>query len=144
MVLAITTEQEHLADAVSRFAARHAPIEKTRASFDSIAAGELPPWWEEFTAHGFHAVHLPEDAGGQGGTLTDMACVIEAAAAALLPGPLLSTATAGAVAGLADDSAAALLADLAGGTPAAVVLPEDSAVRVVRDGAGWRLSGSIG
>ena len=37
-------------------------------SFDSIAAGELPPWWEEFTAHGFHAVHLPEQVGGQGGT----------------------------------------------------------------------------
>ena len=28
MVLAITTEQEHLAEAVSRFAARHAPIDK--------------------------------------------------------------------------------------------------------------------
>ena len=68
MVLAITTEQEQLADAVGRFAARHAPIDKTRAAFDTIAAGELPPWWEEFTAHGFHAVHLPEVAGGQGGT----------------------------------------------------------------------------
>ena len=60
MALAITAEQEQLVDAVSRFATRHAPIEKTRAMFDSIAAGELPPWWEEFTAHGFHAVHLPE------------------------------------------------------------------------------------
>jgi alkylation response protein AidB-like acyl-CoA dehydrogenase len=141
---AITIEQEQLAEAVSQFAARHAPIDKTRAALDSIAAGELPIWWEEFTAHGFHAVHLPEDAGGQGGTLADMACVIEAAAAALLPGPLLSTATAGAVAGLADDSAAALLADLAAGTTAAVVLPEDSAVQAVRDAAGWRLRGTIG
>ncbi|BBY64079.1 acyl-CoA dehydrogenase [Mycolicibacterium helvum] len=140
---AITIEQEQLAEAVSQFAARHAPIDKTRAALDSIAAGELPTWWEEFTANGFHAVHLPEAAGGQGGTLADMACVIEAAAAALLPGPLLSTATASAVASLADDSAAALVADLAGGAPAAVVLPEDSHVQAVRDGAGWRLSGSI-
>ena len=123
---AITIEQEQLAEAVTQFAARHAPIDKTRAALDSIAAGELPTWWEEFTANGFHAVHLPEEAGGQGGTLADMACVIEAAAAALLPGPLLSTATASAVASLADDSAAALVADLAGGAPAAVVLPEDS------------------
>ena len=91
---------------MTQFAARHAPIDKTRAALDSIAAGELPTWWEEFTAHGFHAVHLPEEAGGQGGTLADMACVIEAAAAALLPGPLLSTATASAVASLADESAA--------------------------------------
>ena len=98
MAVAITAEQEQLVDAVDQFVARHAPIDKTRAAFDSIAAGELPPWWEEFTAQGFHAVHLAETVGGQGGTLADMACVIEAASAGLLPGPLLSTATASAVA----------------------------------------------
>jgi alkylation response protein AidB-like acyl-CoA dehydrogenase len=142
MVLAITTEQERLADAVSRFAARHAPIEKTRASFDSLAAGELPPWWEEFTAHGFHAVHLPEEVGGQGGTLTDLACVIETAAAGLLPGPLLSTAIASAVANSADESGAELLADLVAGATAAVVLPEHSDVRAIRNEESWRLTGS--
>ena len=142
MVLAITAEQEHLVDAVSRFAARHAPIDKTRAAFDSIASGELPPWWQEFTAHGFHAVHLPEAVGGQGGTLADLACVIETAAAALLPGPVLSTATASAVAALADESAAPLIADLAAGATAVVVLPEDADVDAVRDADGWRLSGT--
>jgi 3-oxochol-4-en-24-oyl-CoA dehydrogenase len=142
MVLAITTEQEQLADAVSRFAARHAPIEKTRASFDSIAAGDVPHWWEELTAHGFHAVHLCEEVGGQGGTLADLGCVIEAAAAALLPGPLLSTATASAVTSLADGSAASVVADLAAGATAAVVLPEHSEIRAVRHETGWRLSGS--
>jgi alkylation response protein AidB-like acyl-CoA dehydrogenase len=142
MVLAVTAEQEDLSDAVSRFAARHAPIDKTRAAFDSIAAGELPSWWEEFTAHGFHAVHLPESAGGQGGTLGDLACAIETAAATLLPGPVLSTAAASAVAALADDSAASLLAELAAGATAVAVLPEDSDVRAVRQDDGWRLSGS--
>jgi alkylation response protein AidB-like acyl-CoA dehydrogenase len=142
MALAITTEQEHLADAVGRFAARHAPIEKTRAAFDSIAAGELPPWWEELTANGFHAVHLPEAVGGQGGTLTDLACVIETAAATLLPGPLLSTATASAVALLADESGASLVADSAAGATSAVVLPDHSGVQAVRQADGWRLSGS--
>jgi alkylation response protein AidB-like acyl-CoA dehydrogenase len=144
MTLPITIEQEQLAQAVTQFAARHAPIDKTQAALDSIAAGELPTWWEEFTANGFHAVHLPEGAGGQGGTLADTACVIEAAAAALLPGPLLSTVSASAVASLADDSAATLVADLAGGATAVVVLPEDSRVRAVADGSGWRLTGSIG
>jgi alkylation response protein AidB-like acyl-CoA dehydrogenase len=142
MVLTVTAEQEDLSDAVGRFAARHAPIDKTRAAFDSIAAGELPSWWEEFTAHGFHAVHLPESVGGQGGTLGDLACVIEAAAAALLPGPVLSTAAASAVAALADDSAASLLAELATGATAVVVLPENSDVRAIRQIDGWRLSGS--
>jgi len=142
MVLAVTAEQEDLSDAVGRFAARHAPIDKTRAAFDSIAAGELPSWWEEFTAHGFHAVHLPESAGGHGGTLSDLACVIETAASALLPGPVLSTAAASAVAALADNSATSLLAELAAGATAVVVLPDDSDVRAVTQTDGWRLSGS--
>jgi 3-oxochol-4-en-24-oyl-CoA dehydrogenase len=142
MVLAVTSEQEHLIDAVSRFAARHAPIDKTRAAFDSIAAGEIPSWWQEFIAHGFHAVHLPDSAGGQGGTLSDLACVIETAAAALLPGPLLSTVTAGAIATLANHSAAPLLAELAAGATAVAVLPEHSTVRAIREANAWRLSGS--
>jgi 3-oxochol-4-en-24-oyl-CoA dehydrogenase len=144
MALAITAEQEQLVDAVSRFATRHAPIDKTRAAFDSIAAGELPPWWPEFVGHGFHAVHLPEDIGGQGGSQVDLACVVEAAAAALLPGPLLSTVTASAVASLADASVKPLLTRLAEGATAVVILPEHSDVRAVSDGNSWRLNGSSG
>ena len=144
MTLAITAEQEHLVDAVSRFATRHAPIDKTRAAFDSIAAGELPSWWSEFVVHGFHAVHLPVDIGGQGGSLVDMACVVEAAAAALLPGPQLSTVTASAVARLADASAKPLLTELAEGATAVVILPEHSDVHAVSHGDAWRLSGSSG
>src|SRR6201996_4370512 len=144
MALAITAEQEQLVDAVSRFAARHAPIDATRAAFDSIAAGELPPWWPEFVEHGFHAVHLPVDIGGHGGSLVDMACVVEAAAAALLPGPLLSTVTASAVAGLGDASAKPLLTDLAAGATAVVILPEHGDIHAVRDGALWRLNGLSG
>jgi 3-oxochol-4-en-24-oyl-CoA dehydrogenase len=142
MAMAITVEQEQLVDAVDQFVARHAPIDKTRAAFDSIAIGQLPPWWEEFTARGFHAVHLADDIGGQGGTLADMACVVEAAAAGLLPGPLLSTVTASAVADLADVSGAQLLADLAAGATAAVILPEHSDIRAVAQRNGWRLDGS--
>src|SRR6201992_3036135 len=100
MALAITVEQEQLVDAVTRFAARHAPIDTTRAAFGSIAAGDLPSWWPEFVDSGFHAVHLPVHVGGQDGTLAEMACGVEAAAAALLPGPLRGTGTASAGAGV--------------------------------------------
>src|SRR5580700_3073196 len=144
MALAITVEQEQLVDAVSRFATRHAPIDKTRAAFGSIAAGELPSWWPEFVGSGFHAVHLPGHVGGQDGTLADMACVVEAAAAALLPGPLLSTVTASAVASLADASAKPLLTDLAAGATAVVILPEHCDVLAMPEGASWQLSGSSG
>ena len=104
VTIALTPEQQQLAEAVTQFAARHAPIEKTRRTFDTLAAGELPQWWDDFVVNGFHAVHLPEEIGGQGGTLMDTACVVEAAATALLSGPVLSTVTAGAVALLADDT----------------------------------------
>src|ERR1700679_922919 len=115
MTLAITVEQEQLVDAVCRFAAPHAPIDQTRAAFGSISAGEIPSWWQGFVDNGFHAVHLPSHAGGQDGTLADTACVVEAAGAALLPGPVLSTVTASAVANLADASVKPLLVDLAAG-----------------------------
>ena len=141
MALAVTAEQEQLVDTVTRFAARHAPIDKTRAAFDSLAAGELPPWWEEFAANGFLAVHLPESLGGQGGALNDLGCVIEAASAALLPGPVLSTAIAAAVVALAGESAVRWLTELVSGVTAVVVLPEDSEFRATRDAGGWRLSG---
>ena len=149
MPLAISEEQHQLADAVREFAARHAPTVKIRSEFATIAAGQLPPWWQEFVDTGFHAVHLPERFGGQGGSLADMACVLEAAAAALLPGPWLSTATAGAVAlsgDIADDDAAevSLLRDLASGATATVVLPEHSDFRAHAGRAGWRLTGSSG
>src|SRR5271155_1536873 len=144
MALAITVEQEQLVDAVSRFATRHAPIDKTRAAFGSIAAGEIPSWWLEFVDSGFHAVHLPGHVGGQDGTLADMACVVEAAAAALLPGPPLSTVTASAVASLADASAKPLLTDLAAGATAVVILREHGDIHAVPEGASWRLNGVSG
>ncbi len=144
MTLAITVEQEQLVDAVSRFAARYAPTGQTRAAFGSIAVGEIPSWWLEFVDNGFHAIHLPGNLGGQDGTLADTACVIEAAAAALLPGPLLSTVTASAVANLADASVKPLLTDLAAGTTAVVVLPEHCDVQAVSEGNSWRLNGASG
>lgn len=143
MPIGLTPEQSQLSEAVGRFASRYAPVDKTRADFDPLAAGERPPWWDELVAHGFHAVHLPEDVGGQGGGLVDLACVIEAAATALLPGPLLATVTAGAVALLAgpDATREALLTDLAQGATAAVILPQRSEFVATADGADWRLSG---
>ncbi|MEW5811951.1 MAG: acyl-CoA dehydrogenase [Actinomycetota bacterium] len=143
MSIGLTPEQQQLATAVADFAARHAPIDKTRAAFDLLTAGHLPEWWENFTANGFHAVHLPEALGGGGGTVTDVACVIEAAATALLPGPVLPTVIAGAVAMLADDDPAsrAVLARLVQGVPA-VVISERDTLRAVATEHGWTLTGT--
>jgi 3-oxochol-4-en-24-oyl-CoA dehydrogenase len=144
MSLGLTPEQQHLGDAVEQFAGRHAPIAATRATFDALAAGRLPEWWDALVANGFHAVHLPEDLGGQGGRLIDAACVLESAGKALLPGPLLPTVATGAVALLADPSsnAESLIRELASGTPAAIVLPDDGDFHARQDGQRWLVTGS--
>ncbi|OBI35807.1 acyl-CoA dehydrogenase [Mycobacterium sp. E1386] len=143
MTLGLSPEQQELSDAVGQFADRHAPIAATRDSFEDLAAGRRPGWWDALVANGFHAVHLPESLGGQGGRLIDAACVLEAAGKALLPGPLLPTVAAGAVALLADatPAAEALVRDLAAGVIAAVVLPDDGDFRARSDGGGWRITG---
>jgi 3-oxochol-4-en-24-oyl-CoA dehydrogenase len=136
MTLGLTPEQQALGEAVGQFVARHAPTASTRDAFATLAAGQLPTWWDALVANGFHAVHLPERLGGQGGGLVDAACVLESAAKTLLPGPLLPTVTAGAVALLADPTHAAesLVRELASGVPAAVVLPGNGDFAARRDG----------
>jgi 3-oxochol-4-en-24-oyl-CoA dehydrogenase len=144
MSLGLTPEQQDLSEAVGQFASRHAPIAATRDAFDALAAGQLPQWWDALVANGFHAVHLPEELGGQGGRLIDAASVLESAGKALLPGPLLPTVTAGAVALLADSTpeSESLIRDLAAGTPAAVILPDGGDFQARRDGDRWLLTGT--
>ncbi|OBF70027.1 acyl-CoA dehydrogenase [Mycobacterium sp. 852002-51613_SCH5001154] len=144
MTLGLSPEQQELSDAVGQFAGRHAPVAATRDSFEDLAAGRRPGWWDALVGNGFHAVHLPESLGGQGGRLIDAACVLEAAGKALLPGPLLPTVAAGAVALLADPTPAAeaLLRDLSAGVTAAIVLPDDGDFRAHADGGGWRITGA--
>lgn len=143
MSVALTLEQRELGESLRRFAARHAPIADTRKAFDALAAGELPGWWPELVANGFHAIHLPESCGGQGGGLLDAACVLEAAGKVSLPGPLLATVTAGAVGLLADTTPAreAFLGGLASGAPATVVLPQHAKFTARAGADGWLVDG---
>lgn len=143
--IAVTPEQQQLSEAVRQFAARHAAVETTRATLDDLASGRPPLWWSALVDNGFHAVHLPEAVGGQGGGLEDMGCVLEAAGAALLPGPLLTTAIAGAALAEAQGVAAeTLLKEIAAGAPAVVVSSGPSDFQAVRDADGWRVTGSSG
>lgn len=146
MPIGITPEQAQLEEAVGRFAARHAAVDQTRGSFDAIADGRLPKWWDDLVAQGFHAVHLPDSVGGQGGSLVDVGCVIEAAAGALLPGPLLPSVITGAIALSAKQVPAAqkLLSDLAAGATATVVLPGSGPLHAIATDGGWRVTGSSG
>ena len=146
MALALTDEQTQLSEAMAGFALRNGPIAETRARADELAAGVRPAFWNTLVSQGFHAVHLPESVGGQGGELADAACVIDAAGYGLLPGPLLPTVIAGAVAMTAEPGpvVTGLLTDLAQGVTAAVVLPAAGQLHAVPAGSGWALSGTVG
>ncbi|MCF6387869.1 acyl-CoA dehydrogenase [Mycobacterium sp. MBM] len=147
MVVALTDEQIQLTDSMAGFAHRYGGLELTRSQFDAIAAGRCPDVWPALVAQGLHAVHIPEEFGGQGGALADAACVIDAAGYGLVPGPLLPTVIAGAVLAAADTDQPAvrsLLEAIADGRTAALLLPEDGEIRASPGDWGWRLDGTAG
>ncbi|MFF9480067.1 acyl-CoA dehydrogenase [Streptomyces sp. NPDC014733] len=114
MGIGITQEQRDLAEAVRGWAARTVPPEVMRASVDADGAGkaarERPAYWGELAAQGLLGLHLPESAGGGGGSLLELAVVLEELGAALFPGPYLPAVLTAALLhrGGADGLAAAL------------------------------------
>ncbi|MGG8405626.1 acyl-CoA dehydrogenase family protein, partial [Streptomyces sp. 12297] len=92
MGIGITSEHRELAEAVRGWVARTVPPEEVRKLLDSPPrTGVRPPWWDALAAQGLLAPHL------EGGTLLDLAVVVEEAAQAALPGPYLASALASAV-----------------------------------------------
>ncbi|WP_040796965.1 acyl-CoA dehydrogenase [Nocardia higoensis] len=143
MPVALTADQAALAESVGGFAARHATREYTRKNTEQLRRGELPSFWAELVATGLTGVHLPENVGGQGGSLEEIAVVIAEFGKALLPGALLpsvlaSTVVSGAEAG---EHTEAALRRFAEGATGAVVTPEH-AVALGEDAAS--LTGTTG
>lgn len=122
MPVALNDDQIALARTVAGFAERHGARESIRRD-GAEKAGMLPDHWTQLISLGLHAVHLPEEVGGQGGSLEDIAVVIGEAGRALLPGPLLATVCASAVVSTAElnDSAAGILKRFAAGATGAVL-----------------------
>jgi alkylation response protein AidB-like acyl-CoA dehydrogenase len=85
MPVALNDDQSALAQTVAAFAERHGARESTRKDAANHKAGERPDHWLELISLGLHAVHLPEEVGGQGGSVEDIAVVIGEAGRALLP-----------------------------------------------------------
>ncbi|MER6097286.1 acyl-CoA dehydrogenase [Streptomyces sp. NPDC001728] len=98
MGIAITHEQRELARAVRGWLARAVPPEEVRKHLDVPDAGlGRPAYWDAAAGQGLLGIHLPEECGGGGGDLVDLAVVVEEAARALLPGPFLSSTLAAAL-----------------------------------------------
>ena len=60
------------------------------------AADEVPPFWSEVAGLGWLGLHVPEEHGGQGFGLAELAVVVEELGHAVAPGPFLPTVVAAA------------------------------------------------
>jgi alkylation response protein AidB-like acyl-CoA dehydrogenase len=130
MPIAVTEEHESLRRTAQRWLETHCPPTEPRALAEAVAtpasvppSAELPPVWEKMAAQGWLGLHLPEDEGGQGFTLSEVAVVLEELGAALFPGPLLPTLLVSAALAWHPDAAIRrrLLPGLADGTVIAAV-----------------------
>lgn len=90
MGIGITPEQGELAEAVRGWAARAVPPEEVRKLLDAGPGRRgRPAYWDELAEMGLLGPHLPEECGGGGGELLDLAVVLEETGRATLPGPYL-------------------------------------------------------
>ncbi|WP_412078132.1 acyl-CoA dehydrogenase [Streptomyces xanthophaeus] len=130
MGIGITAEQRELAEAVRGWVARAAPPEEVRKLLDTPpGVGQRPAYWDAMAAQGLLEPHL------EGGTLLDLAVVVEEAARAALPGPYLPSAL------------ASVLLDRAGAAPldgrvGAVALGPGTLTAVAVEGGGYLLDGT--
>ncbi|KOU16752.1 MULTISPECIES: acyl-CoA dehydrogenase [Streptomyces] len=129
MGIGITQEQRELAEAVRGWVARVSPPEEVRKLLDSPPrTGVRPGYWDALTASGLLEPHL------EGGTLLDLAVVVEEAARGALPGAYLPSAL------------ASVLLDRAGAEPlsgrvGAVALGPGTLTAVATEGGGHLLDG---
>lgn len=98
MPLGLTTEQVDLADAVTAWT-RSVSTEaaESRRAAESNPDTAHVEMWKGAAGMGLFSIAVPDQLGGDGGSLVDAATAIERCASALIPGPLLPTVIAGAV-----------------------------------------------
>ena len=100
MTLGLTEEHLQLAEAVRGWAQRHCPADVVRAAAeapDSGAALYLESLAPGLAEQGVLGLHLPDEDGGQGYGLPELAVAVEELGRALVPGAFLPTVWASAV-----------------------------------------------
>ncbi|MGY5031459.1 thiolase C-terminal domain-containing protein [Streptomyces sp. 900116325] len=142
MGIAISQEQQELAQSVRGWLARAVPPAEIRKLLDasaSYAPGVRPDYRDGLAEQGLLALHLPEGYGGGGGALLDLAVVLEETGRAALPGPYLATALASALLGGAE--ASELARALADGTRIGAVALGPGTLTAVESEGGHLLDG---
>ena len=93
MSLGLTDDQRSLADSVAEWARARATTDLVRRAEES-GPDVFAETWASLSGLGLVTIAVPEGLDGGGGSVLDLACALEACAASLVPGPLLSTAVA--------------------------------------------------
>ncbi|WP_433564272.1 acyl-CoA dehydrogenase [Nocardia sp. CA-151230] len=129
MTIATTDEHKAVQESMRGWATAVRPIATMRSRAQAELRSGAPDFWREYWPRlaelGIFRVAVPEEAGGAGGTVGDLAVLVEQAAHDLVGGPVLSTALAGLVAGEALDEV----------TPCGVALAGEIAISVGESGA---------
>lgn len=86
----LSKPQQLLKDSVRGFARRSCPLSKVRELMETETAADAA-LWEGIAEQGWVGLHLPEDLGGLGLGLVDLAVVSEELGRACVPGPFLAT-----------------------------------------------------
>ncbi len=154
MDFTFSEEQGQLREIVRGFLADQSPEAEVRRVM-STTEGYDPAVWSRMAGElGLQGMAIPEEYGGAGFGYVELGIVFEEMGRALLSAPFYSSVALAAEALLRSGDEEAkkdLLPGIAsGGTVAALALTEDSgrwdeggiAAEAVRDGGGWRLSGS--
>ena len=157
MPVAATEDQLALQASIRDWAGRAAPLEAVRGlepgdGTEERTSRREPPgagerFWRELAGLGVFGIALPASAGGDGGTVADLAAALEQLTLSLVPGPVLPTLLAGLVAAplAAGPAGRALLPALAAGEqPAAVALDPGSLTAAVQDDGSLRVTGETG
>src|SRR5262245_38664190 len=149
MTLGLTPEHLELAAAVRGWTQRHCPHDVVRGAVDAGDSGSphyrvsLAP---SLAAQGLFGLHLPEESGGQGFGLPELAVALEETGRAMLPGAYLATVLASAVLAEAprDPLLAKLLAELADGSLAGTVALGTGLAAQAATGKGLTVTGETG
>ena len=90
MDLALTEAQEMLKNSAREFLERECPPSLVRAMEDD-ERGYPTHLWEQMAGLGWMGLAFPQEHGGEGGSLTDLAVLLEEMGRAMLPGPFFGT-----------------------------------------------------
>jgi hypothetical protein len=96
MSIAVTEEHRALAQTVADFLAKHQARAMARALLESDAE-PLPSFWPELAGLGLLGLHISEEHGGSGFTLSEVLVVAEQLGRAVAPGPFVPTVITSAV-----------------------------------------------